>query len=366
MTEKEYILAKSQINEEWKQLILNGELQNYDISNTARIRNHSTGKELCSFKSFGSYNMYEHVSILLNDGTKIQPSIHRLVGIMFLPIPDKYLKKGININELVIDHIDNIRCHNIISNLQWLTQQENLIKFYTDPSYIHSINLSKEDIHNICKDLSSGLTIYEISKKYQYAEKSIHDIRYGMKFKKISKKYTFPPIAFNFDSNIIEKIQRLISEGECVYKLSNIFQVDIDTIKQIEDGIDANKVYESFISSKSKLTTNDKKSNETIITICEMLQDGFSPAKISKKMGISKSLIQHIASRESHTDISKDYIFDYDKCKVPDSTVEELCKMIKENSLPLTEIAKKLGVSYSFAKSVKYKKYRTDISVKYF
>ena len=73
-------------------------------------------------------NTYEFAYIRLNSGKMYRTGIHRLVAIMFVPVPKKYIEAGLHINSLVVDHIDNIKYHNIYTNLQWLTNQENQIK----------------------------------------------------------------------------------------------------------------------------------------------------------------------------------------------------------------------------------------------
>jgi len=56
----------------------------------------------------------------------------RAIAFLTLPIPNKYKHLGIGIKEIVknldVDHIDSNPSNNSISNLQYLTRQENLIK----------------------------------------------------------------------------------------------------------------------------------------------------------------------------------------------------------------------------------------------
>jgi hypothetical protein len=62
---------------------------------------------------------YEVVTIL-NKGNRIDTSIHRLMALAFIPIPDKY--NGLTVH---VDHINNIKNDNRLENLQWLTPHEN-------------------------------------------------------------------------------------------------------------------------------------------------------------------------------------------------------------------------------------------------
>ena len=58
---------------------------------------------------------------LYRNGTVKYISVHRLVALHFVPNPD---------NLPVVDHIDNNIYNNHYSNLQWCTQQYNIVKSY--------------------------------------------------------------------------------------------------------------------------------------------------------------------------------------------------------------------------------------------
>ena len=119
--------------------------------------------------------------------------------------------------------------------------------------------------------------------------------------------------------------------------------------------------------SKDYVFPNKRQTDEKlIITICELLQDGFSPKEISIKLNIKKPFIQHIASRETHTDISKNYTFNYDKFKIKDEVIHNICKDLASSEyFSIKDLSKKHNVSESFIKGIKYRKHRNDISCNY-
>ena len=85
---------------------------NFSVSNFGNVRNNSTGKNLKPTITKNGYYM-----VILCDEYKTNKFyIHRLVGQTFLNNPEK--KK-------CIDHIDNNRLKNHISNLRFATLQEN-------------------------------------------------------------------------------------------------------------------------------------------------------------------------------------------------------------------------------------------------
>ena len=80
MTDQEFIEIKESMIEEWKQVIVKGEKLNYDISNTGKLRNHTTHFMHKPSRTSGMKNCYEFVQLKDNNGKVINTSIHRLVG----------------------------------------------------------------------------------------------------------------------------------------------------------------------------------------------------------------------------------------------------------------------------------------------
>jgi hypothetical protein len=59
------------------------------------------------------------INLFTNDGRRKKEYIHRLVALTFLP--NEYHLPEVN-------HIDGIRDNNVLSNLEWVTHQENVDK----------------------------------------------------------------------------------------------------------------------------------------------------------------------------------------------------------------------------------------------
>lgn len=97
--------------ENWKTI---NNFENYEVSDLGRVRNKKTGKVL---KPKISNSGYEYIS-LYKKGKETKKYIHRLMLENFKPCD--------NMNNLVVNHKDENKQNNIISNLEWLTQKENL------------------------------------------------------------------------------------------------------------------------------------------------------------------------------------------------------------------------------------------------
>ena len=98
------------MEEVWKTI---PDLPRYEISNKGGLRNANTGKHL---KTRVTKLGYEAVTISYNK-VKYFRSIHRLVAQAFIPNPQ---------NKAEVNHIDENKLNNDISNLEWVSRKENL------------------------------------------------------------------------------------------------------------------------------------------------------------------------------------------------------------------------------------------------
>ena len=120
------------MGEEFKKI---EEYDNYEISNLGNVRNFDTGRILKPRKNTDGY----YYVGLYKDRFQKNFYIHRLVGYAFIPNPQ-------NLRE--IDHIDQNKTNNSISNLRWVSSSNNLrnrTKFKNSSSkyigvYFHKAN----------------------------------------------------------------------------------------------------------------------------------------------------------------------------------------------------------------------------------
>lgn len=85
----------------------------YAITSCGRVYSHLTHKEL---KQQTMKNGYKHIVLLDKNQHHNGYLVHRLVALTYLPNPNNYPE---------VDHLDHIRSHNYINNLQWVTHKEN-------------------------------------------------------------------------------------------------------------------------------------------------------------------------------------------------------------------------------------------------
>ena len=109
--------------------------------------------------------------------------IHRLVAEYFLPKPA--------VDQTIVAHLDHDKLNNNMTNLRWMTLQENSKHQQTSPSVISERNVRKEHIHYhaanfklsvtkvmfLKKLLNEGKTIKSLAKQFKVSETQILNIK---------------------------------------------------------------------------------------------------------------------------------------------------------------------------------------------
>ena len=99
----------------------------YSVTDDGIVTNIRTGHKLK--RDYGKTSKYP-VYALCKDGKRKRHTISRIVAMTFLPIDNQ--------GSLVVDHIDGDIENNHISNLQWITQRENIHRSYQTMSQVRN------------------------------------------------------------------------------------------------------------------------------------------------------------------------------------------------------------------------------------
>ena len=95
----------------WKKYIYNNLETDYSVSDIGEVRKDSTSYIL----SQSPQQDYKFVTLLIN-GQQKRMRVHRMVAETYIPNPE---------NKPFVNHIDGIRWHNNVENLEWVTPSEN-------------------------------------------------------------------------------------------------------------------------------------------------------------------------------------------------------------------------------------------------
>lgn len=173
---------------------------------------------------------YYRVSLPFRVGDKLVKMvtirIHRLVAMAFLENPE---------NKPQVNHIDGVKEHNCVSNLEWVTNHENAIHSRTNNLMPHAV-FNDTDVHRICKALSKGVRIQIIADKYGYPYRSVQAIHLGRNWTHISEKYKIgtPPARVQLSEADRQEIVRLLNDGKMKRRsIAQKFLIDVSTVHKI-------------------------------------------------------------------------------------------------------------------------------------
>lgn len=184
---------------------------------------------------------YHCVGVICDDdNTRHIRKVHRLVYMTY---------RGEIPEDMVVDHRDNNRHHNQLSNLQLLSIQDNVRKSFVEGAAVAV--WSEEQIHTICKALADNTPVYKIAELVgydYYANRPrfnhlIFRLRNGVGYRDISSQYEIgnynPALSkpdAKFTEDQVRAIAQALSEGARVKDLANEYHVATITIANIRDG----------------------------------------------------------------------------------------------------------------------------------
>lgn len=161
----------------------------YLISNYGRIYNQETGHYLPQDINYNK-DKYITIRLRLKDKSHVCKQIHRLVLETFAPIYNSDLFE--------VNHIDGVKYHNWLWNLEWVRHQENM-RHASNNKLFHycedhqNSKLSNDEVNRICQLIIEGKSNVEISEIINRPDcnirKIVTNIKIGHSWRSISKKY---------------------------------------------------------------------------------------------------------------------------------------------------------------------------------
>lgn len=253
-------------------------------------------------KKFLSHSVKEDGYLLIGIDGSTK-RLHRLVAETYILNPE-------NLPE--VNHKDGVKsnCHR--DNLEWVTSKQNKdhawkMGLYKDicEDHCHAIH-DNVKIHRACQMMQDGYRNIDIATSLGIHKDSIAHIRNGTAWKEISKEYKLK----------VKRVQR--------------------------------------------------KSLETVLMICTLLEDNMTNSEVASVMGgIAAQEVGRIRKGETHRDISKNFKIPKSKfSRVTEREVIDICSLL-EGNMKNKAVADAVGVSTSVVSKIKRRLVWQHISCNY-
>lgn len=175
--------------DEWRPVIINGYSTNYEVTKNGIIR-HTITKHVKS--THLNKDGYEMVNIYYNHGWSLI-GVHRIVAYAFIPNPN-------NLSE--VNHIDGIKHHNSMYNLEWVDRLYNMQHAYKTGLNKNEFGFNarhniypKSAIISVIEALKTDASnMSKISRQTGVPVDTIFLIKVGRRYQDIAKELNFTPI----------------------------------------------------------------------------------------------------------------------------------------------------------------------------
>ena len=157
----------------------------YTISNFGNVYDLWEQRPVKPFYEKGGYLK----CVLKGYGKSIFVSVHRLVMIAFMPVP--------NYQDLQVNHLDCVRDSNHATNLQWCTASQNIQYALSNGNMQvgeghFASKITDEQAHEICRLIQNGMMYKDIAETLNVPFKVVCHIGQRECWVHISKDYYFP------------------------------------------------------------------------------------------------------------------------------------------------------------------------------
>lgn len=286
-------------------------------------------------------------------GFKKTIPVHRLVATMFCYNPDPE-------NNIFVNHIDGNKLNDCASNLEWVTPKENVQHAFRTGLTV--LKLSKKEVHEICRMLTDGVEMDIIAERFGICIPYLHSIYYKKAWREITSQYDFYDYEINhpLEKDQVVRIAEELMKGYTNVKIAKDLGINDEVVRNIR----LKKTYAKWTKNYEFPISRPLTDINTVIKICELLQKGIRIFEVAKKLKVPRLVVCNIKNHIHYTNISKDYDFPDTSRVLKDKTVRKICKML-EKGKPVYKISKKLGINKSIIQDIRKKRTHRDISSEY-
>lgn len=230
--------------------------------------------------------------------------LHRLVAETYIQNPQKLPE---------VNHKDGIKANCHKDNLEWVTSKENKehawdMGLYKDirEDHHHAV-FSDEQIHKVCKLLQDGCRNKDVAAIMGMHKDQIAHIKRGDIWRTISEQYNLKVNRNNRKSvETIVKVCGLLEQGKTNQEVSSIVKgIDHKEVNRIRTGEIHTKISSCFNIPKSRFR---KTTEEEVRLVCELLiKKKHKNKEIAVLVGVSVSAVSSIKNRKVWEHITCDY-----------------------------------------------------------
>lgn len=308
---KEYIEKYINTKEEWRQLKAFDVAPIYKISNLGKISKND-GTLLIPYNKQG----YDVIYLKNEAGVSKQYRVHRLVVATFIPVSKKYIEQGYTMDTLLVNHINGIKNHNAVFNLEWCTAKENSVhahktglvwKLYGENNA--QSKFSDETMEQVCECLSKGMSNKDIKDKLDVTDSVIYSLVRRDIRDALTNKFVFLNRRKELSDEDIHNICRdMVSKKLGIYKLAKKWNLSVSYLYGL-----ARYEYHPEITTQYPLAdcVRPRKTDDEIRAIWkDILAKELSISKIAEKHCMSSDYIKELKSGNRRPDIRKEFIKD--------------------------------------------------------
>lgn len=219
----------------------------YFITESGQIFSNKRGK-LKQLKYRVDTSNYFRIQLINDDNKKKTVLVHRLIAKTFIPNPE---------NKPEVNHINGNKLDNTLSNLEWVTREENM-----QHSFDNGLNSNKgsnngrnllreEDVLDIYNKLLQNYRVVDLAKEYGVKNNTIQSIKDRTNWQDILKDLPIVPIKSKSKTLSINTVKWVCELLELGYTPTQILtkstsSINIDQIYDIKSGKSFKSISEKY------------------------------------------------------------------------------------------------------------------------
>ena len=358
---EEYEKTLNDYREIWVPLIYGNIADGYQISNHGRFK--------CKrFPDRIKKTLWKHgreiIQLSLNDYTRSDFSVSRLVAYTFVPIDEEFAKSGYTAENLSVLHNNGIHSCNADFNLRWGLKTESM------SNGIYRSKLTPDLVHEICKCIINGMSNAKIR---EYLNVSISDPEFtniinGTNWKLITSQYNLSLRHEAYDNDFIHKLCVEIQSGKPLLDISYEYNVSINFLYLLKKGECHTDITSQYKFKFSNRRPRRKISDSKLHEICHDISEGIlSIHEIAKKHNVGYTTVYGLKMKTNYIHISSLYDFskcNHKRCTLTPEIVHNICAGLEEG-IDILTLSKIFKTSNSTIKNILYHKSYTNISKLY-